>query len=155
VIEARNAHAAIAAVWHDGCTETRSMTESNVRRAEAPPAPDFGDLLEDALLQAKNLVQAELSLARREVVSELSTAAHSLVTLVVGLMLLQAALATLGVLLVLSLGVSVASGGVVLGFALLGAVAVLYARRSLAQRKLARTTSRVALDAKQVMETVK
>jgi hypothetical protein len=131
------------------------MTESNVRRPEAPPAPDLGDLLEDALLQAKTLVQAELSLARRELVSELSMAADSLVTLVVGLMLLQAALTTLGVLLVLSLGMSVASGAVVVGFALLGAVAVVYARHGLAQRKLARTTMRVALDAKQVMEIVK
>jgi hypothetical protein len=131
------------------------MTESNARRAEAPPAPDFGDLLEDALLQAKNLVQAELTLARRELASELSMAAHSVVTLVAGLMLLQAALTTLGVLLVLSLGVSVASGAVVVGLALLGAAAVLYARRGLAQRKLARTTERVARDAKQVMETVK
>jgi hypothetical protein len=94
-------------------------------------------------------------LARREALSELKTAAGSLVAVVLGLMLLQVALATLGTLLVLALGVSVASGAVVLGFLLLAAGALAYAWRTLSRRKLGRTTDRVVRDAKQVMETVK
>ena len=71
-------------------------------------------------------------------------------------MFLQAALVTLGVLLVLALGVGVASVGRGRRWLLLiGVATLLVARRALAQRKLLHTTARLTLDAKQVMETVK
>jgi|GEM_PF-1038657 hypothetical protein len=131
------------------------MNESSVKRAPERPTPDLGDLLEDALHQAKSLMQAELSLARRELVTEVETATRSLVLLVVGVMFLQAALVTLGVLFVLALGVGVASEAVVVALAAIGAAVLLFARRALAHRKLPRTAARLTLDAKQVMETVK
>jgi hypothetical protein len=130
------------------------MLETSVSRAPDKAAPNLGDLVEDALNQAKSLVQAEFSLARRELLSELKTAAGSLLGALVGLLFLQAALATLGVLLVLALGVKLGIA-VVVGFLAIGAAGLLSARRSLRMRLLPRTTARLALDAKQVMETVK
>jgi uncharacterized membrane protein YqjE len=131
------------------------MTELSVKRAPEQPTPDLGDLLEDVLHQSKSLVQAEFSLARRELVAELRAATGSLVLLVIGVMFLQAALVTLGVLFVLALGVGVASAGVVVALAAIGAAVLLLARHQLAHRKLPRTLARLTLDAKQVMETVK
>jgi uncharacterized membrane protein YqjE len=131
------------------------MTESSLKSAPEQPTPDLSDLLEDALQQAKSLVQAELSLARRELVTELRTTASSLVLVLVAVMFFQAALVTLGVLLVLALGIGVASAAVVLALAVIGAAVLLFARHSLAQRKLPHTATRLKLDAKQVMETVK
>jgi uncharacterized membrane protein YqjE len=131
------------------------MIEPSVQRAPAPSPPDLGDLLEDALHQAKSLVQAEFSLARRELVAELSTTLSSLVALLIGVMFLQAALVTLGVLLVLALGVGIASAAVVVALAAIGSLVVLVARHKLAQRKLRHTAARLTRDAKQVLETVK
>jgi hypothetical protein len=131
------------------------MTELSVKRTPTPPTPDLGDLLEDVLQQSKSLVQAEFSLARRELVAELRVATGSLVLLVTGVMFLQAALATLGVLIVLALGAGVASAGVVVALAAIGGVALLVARHELAHRKLPRTVARLTLDAKQIAETVK
>jgi hypothetical protein len=130
------------------------MSETSLNRTPEKPAPNLGDLLGDALDQAKTLVQAEFSLARGELVSELKTAAGSLVGALVGLMFLQAALATLGVLLVLAVGMSIGVV-VVAGFAAIGIAGLLIARRALRLRALPRTSARLALDAKQVMETVK
>jgi ABC-type nickel/cobalt efflux system permease component RcnA len=70
-------------------------------------------------------------------------------------MFLQAGLVTLGVLAVLALGVGTAAVGVVIALAAVGAVFLLVSWRALAQRKLPHTAARLALDAKQVMETVK
>jgi uncharacterized membrane protein YqjE len=131
------------------------MTESFVKHAPTPPPPDLGDLLEDALHQAKSLVQAEFSLARRELVTELNATTSSLVALLVGVMFLQAALVTLGVLLVLALGVGIASAAVVVALAVIGGAVVLFARQALAQRNFQHTAARLTRDAKQVLETVK
>lgn len=131
------------------------MTESAVKRAADSPAPNFADLVEDALLQLKTLVQAELSLARRELSTEAHSAFGSAITLLVGAMFLQAALVTLGVLLMLALGVSVAAGAVVVGLAAIGGACVWLGARALGKRKLPRTSARLALDAKQVLGTVK
>ncbi|HEY1533068.1 MAG TPA: phage holin family protein [Polyangiaceae bacterium] len=131
------------------------MTEPSVKRAPAPSPPDLGDLLEDALHQAKSLVQAEFSLARRELATELSATTSSLVALLIGVMFWQAALVTLGVLLVLALGVGIASAAVVVALAAVGSVVVLVARHALAQRNLQHTAARLTRDAKQVLETVK
>lgn len=133
----------------------RAMTESAVKRAPNAPAPNFGDLVEDALLQAKTLIQAELSLAKREVQSEVKGASSSLVLLLIGAMFLQAALVTLGVLLVLALGAGLAASSVVVVLAAVGVACAFVAVRELGKRKLPRTSARLALDAKQVLETVK
>ena len=123
--------------------------------APKPPAPNLGDLVDDALHQAKTLVQAELSLARGELKVELKQAVGSAILLAAGAMCLQAALVTLGVLLVLALGVSLASAVVVLALVAIGAALLLLGVRSTQRTKLPRTTARISSDAKQVLETVK
>jgi len=129
------------------------MAEPAKERATAEP--NLGDLLESTLHHAKDLLQAELSLARREVSSEVSGALGSIALLAVGAMFLQAALSTLGVVLVLAFGVGIAAVALVVALAALGGVLTIVALRSLDRRKLPRTTERLALDAQQVMETVK
>jgi uncharacterized membrane protein YqjE len=131
------------------------MTEPSVKRAPTPSPPELGDLLEDALHQAKSLVQAEFSLARRELATELKATTSSLVALLIGAMFLQAALVTLGVLLVLALGVGIASAAVVVALAVIGGAVVLFARQALAQRGFQHAAARLTRDAKQVLETVK
>ena len=54
-----------------GLQVRRKMPES---ASPKPPAPNLTDLVEDALHQAKTLVQAEFSLARNELKSELKQA---------------------------------------------------------------------------------
>jgi|SRR6185369_1145709 len=123
--------------------------------APKPEEPNLGDLIEDALHQAKTLVQAEFSLARGELKNELKQTLGSAIMLGVGVMCLQAALVTLGVLLVLALGVGAASALVVLGMLVFAALFVVIGLRSLRGSKLPRTTARLTSDAKQVLETVK
>jgi putative superfamily III holin-X len=128
------------------------MLESAAPKA---PAPNLGELVEDALHQAKTLVQAELSLARGELKLELKQALGSAVLVVAGAMCLQAALVTLGVLLVLALGVSLPSAAVVLALAVVGGLLLMVGVRSAGGSKLPRTAARLGSDAKQVLETVK
>jgi len=120
-----------------------------------PPPPNLSELVEDALHQAKTLVQAELSLARDELKSELKQALGSALMLAAGAIVLQAALATLGTLLVLALGVSLASGLVVLGLLVLAGLLLMLGFRGARRRKLPRTTARLSSGAQQVLETVK
>jgi uncharacterized membrane protein len=129
-----------------------AMLESAVPKQ---PAPNLGELVEDALHQAKTLVQAEFSLARSELKGELKQALSSALLLGAGAMCLQAALVTLGVLLVLALGVGVASVLVVFGLVVIAAALMLVGVHAIKGRKLPRTTDRLASDAKQVLETVK
>jgi uncharacterized membrane protein YqjE len=131
------------------------MTESVAQRSTEPTTRNMGDVLEDALLHAKTLIQAELSLARQELSSELHGALGSLLVLSVGAMFLQAALLTLGVLLIIAFGVGIASGVVIAVFFAIGATCVALAGRALSRRKLPRTAERLSRDAKQVLETVK
>ncbi|MEI9948579.1 MAG: phage holin family protein [Pseudomonadota bacterium] len=116
---------------------------------------NLGDLVEDALHQAKTLVQAEFSLARGELKAELKRALGSALLLGAGAMFLHAALVTLGVLLVLTLGVSIASALVVLGLVAIASLLLLLGVRSVPKEKLPRTAARLSSDAKQVLETVK
>ena len=119
-------------------------------------APNLGQLLENTLHHAKELLQAELSLAKREFSSEVSSAFASIGLLAVGVMFLQGALTTLGVVLVLEFGVGVVAVTLVVALAVIGVVCSAVALRALERRKLPRTTARLALDAQQVaMETVK
>jgi uncharacterized membrane protein YqjE len=120
-----------------------------------PAEPNLGQLLENTLHHGKELLQAELSLARRELSTEVSSAVGSLGLLAVGAMFLQAALTTLGVVLVLAFGVGAAVIALVVVLAAVGGVLTVVAIRALDRKKLPRTTARFAMDAKQVMETVK
>ena len=130
-----------------------------MRDTAVQPAPDtspnIGDLVEDALHQAKSLVQAELSLARRELKNELSAALGALSLLVLGVLFFGAAITTLGVLLVGMLGWGVAALGVVAAQLAIGAAIIVVAVRTLGQRKLPRTQDRLSADARQVLETMK
>jgi Flp pilus assembly protein TadB len=123
--------------------------------APKQPAPSLGELVEDALEQAKLLVQAELSLARVELKAELRQAASSALLLGAGAMFLQAALVTCGVLLVLTLGVGIASLAVVLVLVAIAATLLVLGIRFARRERLPRTTARLSADAKQVLETVK
>ena len=129
--------------------------ERSPARTTPNAPPNVGDLLEDVLYQGKTLVQAEFSLAKRELTGELKAAVGALGLIAGGVMFLQAGLVTLGVTLVMTFGIGWAAVAVVIALFASGAVLVLLAIRSLEQRKLPRTTERLALDAKQVMETVK
>ena len=131
------------------------MFESPTPRAPEPAQPNLGDLVEDALHQAKTLVQAELSLARRELTNEVTSTFDSLIWLACGALFAQAALTTLGVFAVLALGVGVASLGVVLGLAVVSTALFSIGIRALKQRGLPKTGARLAMDAKQVLGTVK
>ena len=130
------------------------MSDRAIDSANAA-APNLAELLESTLHHAKDLLQAELSLARQELSRELSSAFGSLGLLAAGAMFLQAALTTLGVILVLQFGVGIAAAALVIVFAGVGVVLSVLALRALERRKLPRTTARLALDAQQVMETVK
>ncbi|MEO8901348.1 MAG: phage holin family protein [Polyangiaceae bacterium] len=131
------------------------MSESVRPHAPEPTQPKLGDLVEDALHQAKTLVQAELSLARREFMTEVASTFDSLIWLAFGALFAQAALTTLGVLAVLALGVSVASFAVVVVLAAVSTALLSVGVRALKQRSLPNVTQRLAMDAKQVMETAK
>ncbi len=131
------------------------MNERAVRHAPEVGSPNLGEVLEDALLQAKTLVQAELSLAKREITSEVRGTFGSLVLLGVGAMFLQAGLTTLGVLLIAAFGPGVAAAVVVVLLAAIGAACAVVASRQLNRKKLPQTSERLALDAKQVVEAVK
>jgi uncharacterized membrane protein YqjE len=131
------------------------MNERAMRHVPDEGPPNLGEVLEDVLLQAKTLVQAELSLAKREIASEVRGTVSSFVVLGVGVMFLQAALTTLGVLLIAALGPGIAAALVVAAFAAIGAVCTVVAIQKLQQRKLPQTSERLALDAKQVVEAVK
>jgi len=128
------------------------MLETDVMKQ---PAPNLGDLVEDALHQAKTLVQAELSLARAELKAELKQFLGSLLLFGVGAMFAQAALVTFGVFFVLTLGVRGEALLVVLGLLAVAAVFLVLGVRSMELKKLPRTTERLSKDAKQVLETVK
>lgn len=131
------------------------MFESAPTPGIEKPTPNLGDLLEDALHQAKTLVQAELGLARSELKTEFGRALSALLVLMLGVMFLQAALTTLGVLLVVAFGVGIAASAVVIGLAAVGLVLAVVGVRMLDRKKLPQTSARLSVDAKQVLETVK
>lgn len=131
------------------------MNERAMRQAPDAGSPNLGEVLEDVLVQAKNLVQAELSLAKHELTSQARATVGSLIVLGVGVMFLQAALTTLGVLLITAFGPGGIAAVVVAVLAAIGAACALVASRQLQGKKLAQTSERLTLDAKQVAEAVK
>jgi Putative Actinobacterial Holin-X, holin superfamily III len=132
----------------------RAMSD-RVPEHDKAGTPNLGQLLESTLHHAKELLQAEASLARKELSTEVTSALGSIGLLAVGVMFLQGALTTLGVVLVLAFGVGIAAMAVVAALAAIGVAFLIAAVRGLERRKLPRTTARLALDAQQVMETVK
>lgn len=144
----------IPEAWHGVCTPVPVMNDAVVKRSP-DSSRNIGDVLEDALLHAKTLIQAELSLARRELSSELQAAYSMLGLLAVGAMFLQAALVILGVSVLLAFGVGLPALAVIAVFVVGGGSCVLAALRGLGKRKLSATTARLASDAKEVLETVK
>ena len=130
------------------------MQESLSGSAPTAP-PNFGELLEHTLHDAKGLLAAELSLARRELSSEVSSAFGSIGLLLAGVMFLQAALTTLAVFVLIAFGAGVAGASTIAVLAGVGVFLCLRAKHALARRKLPRTTARLALDAEQVMGAVK
>jgi len=141
--------------WHEGCTQLCPMNEAVVKRSPDAVPRNVGDVLEDALLQAKTLIQAEVSLARHELSSELKAAYGMIALLAVGAMALQAALVTLGVWVMLAFGVGVAALVVIAALTAAGCACALVALRGLGKTKLPDTRARLASDAKEVLETVK
>lgn|SRR6187549_2929698 len=123
--------------------------------APKQPEANLSALVEDALQQAKTLVQAEFSLAGSELKAELNRALGSALLLGAGAMFLQAALVAASIVLVLVLGVGIASLAVVLALFAIAALLLLLGVRSARREKLPRTTARLSRDAKQVLETVK
>jgi uncharacterized membrane protein YqjE len=131
-----------------------SMQESASGSAPTAP-PSFGELVEHTLHDAKGLLQAELSLARRELSSEVSSALGSIGLFLAGAMFLQAALTTLGVFVLIVFGAGAVGASMIAVLAGIGIWLCVRAKHALAQRKLPRTTARLALDAEQVMGAVK
>src|SRR4051812_8117573 len=113
--------------------------EPRVIEHAAAAAPNLGELLENTLHHAKNLVQAELSLARRELSEEISSAFGALGLFLAGAMFLQAALVTLGLLLALAFGAGVVGVAVVVLWAGIGGALCLFGKRALGRRRLPRT----------------
>ena len=124
------------------------------RGAPTETASNVGDLVEDVLLQAKTLLQAELSLARREIALELGAARALMVWLTVGVLCIHAALVSLGVLLVLWLGAGYGALTVAV-LAVAGVSCTGVALRRFQGRKLPRTTDRLRSDAQHILATLK
>ncbi len=119
--------------------------------SEQPPS--VAHVLEKTIQDALHLARAEITLAKQEVAEELGSAARSAVSLLVGVMFLQAALTSLAVLVLMLRGAA-------LGFAVVGglfAVAVvlgLLGIHGLKRRNL-HTVARLKLDVREVAEAVK
>jgi len=122
------------------------------RRTSSPES--IGSVLEDALTNVRVLVSAELSLARRELSSKVSSAWSSVALMAFGFMCMQAGLVALAVLLVLFSGSTWA--GLVTGLALLGAGGVLMgiAWRGFQRLNLDRTSERLTDDGQRVLDAV-
>ncbi len=80
--------------------------------------PSVAQALEKTIHDALQLARTEIALAKQEVTEQARSAGRAVVFLLVAVMFLQAAITTLGVLL-LSLG------GVALGFAVVGALVLI------------------------------
>jgi cytochrome c biogenesis protein CcdA len=116
--------------------------------------PSAAHLLEKTLHDGLELARAEISLAKREVAEQARAMSSSALFFVAGVMFLQAAITTLGVLLVLlvhstALGFAVV-GGLLLVAAALGLVGV----RVVKGFKL-NAPERLKLDARKIAEAVK
>jgi len=121
----------------------------------APGTSSAAQILEKTVQDGLALARAELTLAKREALEQARAWAGSALLAVLGVLFLEAALVTLGVLLVLLLHAS-ALGFVVV--AVLFAIALgfgLVARRALQQLKGPSAPARAELDAREVVAAIK
>ena len=110
--------------------------------------------LETTLRDALELVRAEVALAKREFVDQTRSVASSAAFFVAAAMLLQAALTTLGVLLVLMVHSTALGFVVVAGFVVTAAVLGLLGVRVVKSFKL-NSPDRLKLDARKISEAVR
>ena len=116
--------------------------------------PSAGHLLEKTLQDGLELARAEIALAKRELAEQARAIANSAVFFVAGVMFLQAAITTLGVLLVLLVH-STALGLAVVGGLVLVAVALGLTGLRLVKGFKLNTPRRLKLDAQKISEAVK
>jgi len=112
------------------------------------------ELLKKAMNDALELGRAELALAKREAVEQARSLATSAILLLGALILLQAALTTLGVLLVLLLRAPGLGFVVVAAFLVIAGVLALFGLRQIEQKKL-HVGERAKRDAHAIAEAVK
>lgn len=131
---------ALASPWHGRC--------SRLRIAMAAPTsadpPKLDELFSDALANARDVLRAEVALARQELREEATSIKLGLAVGLFGLLLLQAALLCLAVAIVLALGASTsaawATGALLF---LLGGATLGVARAMLSRRHMLRTRARL------------
>jgi uncharacterized integral membrane protein len=127
-----------------------AMTANAPRISEPAPA-GLGELLEDIVKRADELVRAELALALDELRTELSAAKISLLCVVFGAMFLSAAINLLAVALVLTLGVAPWSAAVIgMLLAFVGTGLTIIALQVTSGKHMRRTTARMTRDARDI-----
>ena len=138
------------ASWHVACIVALNMDA----KESAALHPSVAQTLEKTIHDGLELARAELALAKRELGEQARAAAHSALFLLAGLMFLQAAVSSLGVLLILILGATplgfVVVGGLVIVAAALGLVGI----RAAKQNKFD-SAERIKLDMREIAEAVK
>ncbi len=115
---------------------------------------DIAALLEKFGRDTLELGRAEFASAKREVVEDVRSVGTAAALLCVALMAFQAALTTLGVLLLLMLHASAASFGVVGALVVFALILALVARNSL-KRNPVRSIDRVKTDGAEIIEAIK
>ncbi len=110
----------------------------------------LGKTMHDAL----ELARAELALAKKELVGEAHALFSSAAYAFAGLMIFEAALTTMGVLLVIRLHAAPAAWLVVAGFLLAAVVLAVLGVSTLKRNKLSKA-GRIANDTREIVETVK
>ena len=112
------------------------------------------ELFKKALHDALELGRAELALAKSEAVEQARSLATSAILLLAALLMIQAALSTLGVLLVLMLHATALGFAVVAAFAVLALGLGLFGIRQAQQNKL-HVGQRAKRDTREIVEAVK
>ncbi len=142
-------------MWHVACTN-RDMADLINAQENSPdqrdPAERLADLAGDAVTHAKELVRAELSLAKGELVKELKAGALAVALCVLALVFVHSGYLVLIAAIILALS-GKALAAVVVGAALLvlGAGAAFAAYRAFKHRHLPRTRERLAQDAQALL----
>ena len=116
--------------------------------------PSVAKLLGKTMHDALELGRAELALAKNELIGEARALVSSAAYVFAGLMIFEAALTTLGVLLVLRLHAAPLAWLVVAGFLLVAVVLALLGVSALKRNNLSKL-GRVATDAREIVEAVK
>ena len=136
--------------WHAPCTMT-SMSTFQPTTESTASAPE---LLKKAMHDALELGRAELALAKREAVEQARSFATSAVFMVAALIMLQAAITTLGVLLLMLLPERALGFIVVAAFLAIAVGLGLLGLHRLQQNKV-EVGQRAKRDAREIAEAVK